>query len=99
MTWARMTDPLTSHLAAASISSDQSRTVKTVILKLLELTDMTDPELCDAYNNLVYIGQAPKASDQHIRTQRKNLHDLGLVRIVGTAKTESGREARVWRKA
>jgi hypothetical protein len=99
MTYARLTDPVTSHLAAASISADQSRNVTTVILKLLELTDMTDPDLCDAYNNLVYIGQAPKASDQHIRTQRKKLHDLGLIRIVGTAKTESGRDARVWRKA
>lgn len=99
MSYARKTDPITSQLAAASISADQSVNVSTVILKLLALTDMTDPDLCDAYRNLVYIGQAPKASDQHIRTQRKYLHDLGLVKIVGIAKTESGRDARVWRKA
>ena len=97
--YARLGDPATSHLAAASISADHRVNVRTVILKLLELTPMTDPELCQAYTNLVYIGQAPKASDQHIRTQRKFLHDLQLVQIVGLAKTESGRQARVWRKA
>ncbi len=99
MSFARQTDPVTSHLAAASISADHKVNVRTVILKLLELSPMTDPELCQAYTNLVYIGQAPKASDQHIRTQRKMLHDLGLVHIVGMAQTESGRQARVWRKA
>ena len=99
MIHARITDPITSHLAAASISNDHTINVRTVILKLLELADMTDPELCQAYNNLVYIGQAPKASDQHIRTSRNQLHKLGLLHIVGTTKTESGRLARVWRKA
>lgn len=99
MTHARHGDPVTSHLAAASISMDHTVKVKTVILKLLELSPMTDPELCQAYMNLVYIGQAPKSSDQNIRTQRKQLHDLGLVHVVGTAQTDSGRLARVWRKA
>lgn len=99
MSNARLTDPLTSHLAAASISMDHKINVRTVILKLLELSPMTDPELCQAYNNLVYIGQAPKASEQHIRTSRNELHKLGLVHVVGTTKTESGRLARIWRKA
>jgi hypothetical protein len=99
MTYARRFDPVTSHLAAASITSNQEVNVKTVILKLLSLSAMTDPELCDAYRNLVYINQAPKASDQHIRTMRNELHKLGLLHVVGTAKTESGRLARVWRKA
>jgi hypothetical protein len=99
MIHARLNDPLTSQLAAASISNDHTVNVRTVILKLLELSEMTDPELCQAYTNLVYIGQAPKASDQHIRTSRKHLHDLGLVHVVGTTKTDSGRLARVWRKA
>ena len=99
MNYARTGDPITSHMAAASISADHTVNVKTVILKLLSLTDMTDPDLCQAYQNLVYIGQAPKASDQHIRTQRNQLHKLGLLHVVGLAKTESGRQARVWRKA
>lgn len=99
MSYARTSDPITSHLAAASISMDHKVNVRTVILKLLELTDMTDPDLCQAYQNLVYIGQAPKASDQHIRTSRNELHKLGLIHVVGLAKTESGRAARVWRKA
>lgn len=99
MTHARTSDPITSHLAAASISMSQSINVRTVVLKLLSLSDMTDPELCDAYRNLVYIGQAPKASDQHIRTQRNELHKLGLLHVIGTTETESGRQARIWRKS
>jgi hypothetical protein len=87
------------QLQAAKYASSTKVTVKTVILKLLELSHMTDPELCDAYRNLMYINQAPKASDQHIRTSRKQLHDLGLVQVVGTETTKSGREARIWRKA
>jgi len=88
-----------SQLKAAKYASSTKVTVKTVILKLLELSPMTDPELCEAYRNLMYINQAPKASDQHIRTSRKQLHDVGLVQVVGVIETVSGRTARIWRKA
>ncbi len=87
------------QLKAAKYASDQRVTVKTVILKLLELTPMTDPELCDAYRQMSYIGQAPTTSDQNIRTQRSNLHKLGLVQVVGTIETPAGRTARIWRRA
>jgi hypothetical protein len=99
MNYARIGDPITSHLAAASISSTTTINVRTVILKLLELSAMTDPELCDAYRQLMYINQAPKASDQHIRTSRNELHKLGLVHVVGTTTLASGRLGRIWRKA
>jgi hypothetical protein len=87
-----------SQLKAAKFSMDTRVTVKTIILKLLELSPMTDPELCQAYRNLSYIGQAPTSSDQNIRTHRAQLHRLDLVQVVGTTKTDSGREARIWRK-
>jgi hypothetical protein len=87
-----------SQLKAAKYASSTKVTVKTVILKLLELSPMTDPELCQAYINLAYIGQAPVTSESNIRTSRKQLHDLGLVQVVGVQKTASGREARIWRK-
>ena len=87
------------QLKAAKYASSTKVTVKTVILKLLELSPMTDPELCEAYRNLMYINQAPKASDQHIRTSRKQLHDVDLVQVVGVIETQSGRTARIWRKA
>ena len=86
------------QLKAAKFSMDTRVTVKTVILKLLELSPMTDPELCDAYRNLSYIGQAPTTTDQNIRTHRAQLHKLGLVQVVGTIQTEAGRTARIWRK-
>jgi len=87
-----------SQLKAAKYSMDTRISVKTVILKLLELSPMTDPELCDAYRNLSYIGQAPTTTDQNIRTHRSQLHKLGLVQVVGTTETESGRTERIWRK-
>jgi hypothetical protein len=87
------------QLKAVKYASTTKVSVKTVILKLLELSPMTDPELCEAYRNLMYINQAPKASDQHIRTSRKQLHDVGLVQVVGVIETQSGRTARIWRKA
>lgn len=87
------------QLKAAKYASSTKVTVKTVILKLLELSPMTDPELCQAYLNLAYIGQAPSSSEQNIRTQRHHLHQLGLLQVVGITKTASGREARIWRKA
>ena len=87
------------QIQAAKYAIDQRVTVKTVILKLLELSPMTDPELCDAYRNMSYIGQAPATTDQNIRTHRAQLHKLGLVHVVGTTQTASGREARIWRKA
>ena len=88
-----------SQLNAAKYANSQKVTVKTVILKLLELSPMTDPELIQAYVNMAYIGQAPVASESHIRTSRSDLHKLGLVHVVGTTKTQSGREARIWRRA
>lgn len=86
------------QLKAAKYAISTKVTVKTVILKLLELSPMTDPELCQAYNQMAYIGQAPTTSEQNIRTSRNELHKLGLVQVVGTTKTPSGREARIWRR-
>jgi hypothetical protein len=88
-----------SQLVAAKVASDTKVKVETVVLKLLELSPMTDPELVQAYMNLVYIGQAPKTTDQNVRGRRKKLHELGLIHVVGVVPTESKRTARVWRKA
>jgi predicted ArsR family transcriptional regulator len=87
------------QIKAAKYSMDTAVTTKTVILKLLELSPMTDPELCQAYNQMSFIGQAPTTTDQNIRTHRVQLHRLGLVHVVGTVKTPSGRTARIWRRA
>lgn len=87
-----------SQLEAAQVANDHRVTVETVLLKLLELSPMTDPELCQAYHQMSYIGQAPATSDQNIRGRRKRLHDLGLIQVVGVITTQSKRTARVWRK-
>lgn len=97
MPHARLTDPSTSHEAAASVSN-VSKT-RSVILSLLELSNMTDPQLVDAYNHMVSIsaGIVPAASDSGIRSRRAELVDAGLVKDTGKrVKLPSGRNAIVW---
>ena len=96
---ARVNDPITSHMAAASIDAARTTPTKEAILNLLSLTPMTDEELCQAYRNMAYIGGAPQSSDQHIRTTRCTLHREGKVHIVGVTKSASGRQTRIWRTA
>jgi hypothetical protein len=96
---ARVNDPITSHMAAASISAGRTTPTKEAILNLLALTPMTDEELCQAYRNMAYIGGAPNSSDQNIRTMRCILHREGKVHIVGVTKSASGRQTRIWRTA
>ena len=96
---ARFSDPIESHLAAASIDGARTTPTKEAILNLLALTPMTDEELCQAYRNMAYIGGAPQSSDQHIRTTRCSLHREGKVHIVGVTKSASGRQTRIWRTA
>ena len=99
MTHARTTDPIESHLAAASISGARRTPTRDAILSLLDLSPMTDEELCQAYRNMAYIGAAPHSSDSNIRTTRCNLHRDGLLHVVGVTKSASGRQTRIWRKA
>jgi len=89
---ARATDPDTSHEAARSVSN--LRLSQESVLKVLRLIPMTDVEMARIYHSSIDV---PLQSDSGLRTRRKELVDLGLVRDSGhRRKLPSGRSAIVW---
>lgn len=91
MARARNTDPITSHLAGASVK-DVTKTQE-YVLKALRRS-RTDVELVEAYNNLK---TAPRASESGIRSRRAELVRKGLVVDTGKrVRLSSGRYAIVW---
>lgn len=93
--FARTTDPITSHLAAASLDGIKLTAIEKAILELLKIP-MNDEDLVTTYQEAMNLGLAPHSSPSGIRTRRNHLHMKGRVRVLGTNKTISGRTARVW---
>lgn len=94
---ARVTDPSTSHSAAASVLNVTE--TQYAILLLLDETALTDAELVEAYHQAWFRDPElfPRASDSGIRSRRAELVALGLVRDTGQRRlTPSGRRAIVW---
>lgn len=97
--YARNTDPQTSHDAANSVSEFTTTKSGQVILFLLGMQGMTDVELVDAYHALHRENPefAPRASDSGIRTRRCQLFRQGFLKDSGDRQlTPSGRQAVVW---
>jgi len=98
MAHARMTDPSTSHLAAASVKNETL--TKRIILNILSDSPMTDEELVEMYRFMsLRIDTVPRASDSGIRSRRAELTRDYKVFAVGYKKTKSGRKAIVWEAA
>jgi hypothetical protein len=93
---ARNTDPVESHLAAASLDGIRLNKVEQAILKMLE-TPMTDEQLVQTYEEQMRLDIVPWSSPSGIRTRRNELHMKRRVRIIGITKSKSGRQARIWR--
>jgi hypothetical protein len=93
--YARTTDPITSHLAAASLDGIKLTAIEKAILKILDIP-MNDEDLVYAYQEAMNLGAVPHSSPSGIRTRRNHLHMKGRVKIIGVNKTASGRKARVW---
>lgn len=93
--FARITDPITSHLAAASLDGIRLSAIEKAVLKILDIP-MNDEDLVATYQEAMNMGLVPHSSSSGIRTRRNHLHVKGRVRIIGTNKTASGRSARVW---
>lgn len=93
--YARLNDPITSHIAAASLDGIKLSKIEESILKILDVP-MNDEDLVHAYQEAMNMGLVPHSSPSGIRTRRNHLHVKGRVRVVGTNKTISGRTARVW---
>jgi hypothetical protein len=96
MPYARITDPQTSHEAAASVLNLSA--TKQVILDLLKFP-ATDEELVNRYQSLARMGQAPTASPSGIRSRRHELEVQGRVRALDYSKSSTGRKAIVWGRA
>lgn len=94
MPYARLTDPETSHEAAASVGNI-SETQK-VILYLLE-NPKTDTSLYRSYLWQWKAGNAPYASESGVRSRRADLVKLGLVKDTQAREVlDSGRKSIVW---
>ena len=92
--FARLTDPITSHEAAETVSNINEQ--KAVILKLLKTTS-TDEQLVEAYNASASLGYAPKVTPQSIRSRRASLVSAGKVRRTGEFRpSATGRRSIVW---
>lgn len=98
MPHARITDPQTSHDAAASVK--EVTATQAIIISLLRVPQ-TDEELVANYNNLrkTHPDIVPRASASGIRSRRAELFQLEKVVPVGYAMTESNRKAIVWEAA
>jgi len=86
---ARTHDPVTSHMAAASVR--ELRPKQQAVLDMLLVEDgLTDEEIARYY-------RGPAQSPSGLRTRRCELVDLGLVRDSGRkAFTAAGRPTIIW---
>lgn len=94
---ARLTDPATSHAAAASVNRAELPYVKRSILTIMALDGpLTDDELWDIWQARMTTQISPSG----LRTRRRELLDDGLVRDTGERRTlPTGRSAIVWGEA
>lgn len=94
MPHARGTDPLTSHLAAESISNGELAKTQILVVSCLAGGPMPDFELVEMFQTLF----PAVASESGIRTRRAELVKLGLVVDTGDKVKipDSGRLAIVW---
>tara|TARA_R110000787_G_scaffold7296_1_gene24995 strand:- start:466 stop:1011 length:546 start_codon:yes stop_codon:yes gene_type:complete len=98
---ARSADPVTSHEAAASITSEALRASQGAVLSLLRLRGpMTDSGIFAAYGvaAVAYETKLPSQSVSGMRTRRAELVQSGLVEFSGDFENlPSGRRSKVWR--
>ena len=95
---ARLTDPETSHAAAASVNIATLPHVKQAILTLYAVCGpMTDDELREVWDQRML---STPISPSGLRTRRRELADAGVVRDSGQRRTlPTGRSAIVWEAA
>ncbi len=92
---ARLSDPATSHDAAASVT-DVTET-QAIILTLLRETPMCDEKLIEQYRMGETLWGFPHKSESGIRSRRAELVRMGFVETIGLQERMStGRFATVW---
>jgi hypothetical protein len=93
---ARTTDPHTSHLAAANLNHVDLSEAKKLIMKILSEHVLSDEYLVDMYTELAAFNPKLSRSPQSIRTMRNQLHQDGLLRMVGIGTSKAGNPARLF---
>lgn len=94
--YARITDPITSHEAAARVNADKLTGTQELIVKLLEVS-MTDEQLVEAFNAYCHIKGIEKlSSPSGIRSRRNELYRAGRIQPIAYGKTSTGRRALIW---
>lgn len=93
---ARRSDPVTSHMAADSISGEAREASELFVLQTVKrMSPLTDADIHD----LAVIG-GNHWSESRLRTARKQLVDKGLIVCVDReGRTDSGRSASRWAAA
>lgn len=94
---ARTTDPVTSHLAAASVEN-LTESQNAVLWMVKSLGPLTDEALVTYYAGRMGRPGFPNQSPSGIRTRRHELTEAGLVEGSGVGSTRSGRKAVLWRE-
>jgi hypothetical protein len=95
----RKTDPVTSRLAAESVTEETITATQKAILYKLECP-MTDYQLVQVLRVDIEMGEQPFVSESGIRSRRAELVEKGLVHDTGLrTKMPSGRYAIVWTKS
>lgn len=96
MPYARLTDPVTSHEAAARVSAERLTQTQEIIVKLLA-EGMTDEELVNAYQAYCRMaGISNISSPSGIRSRRNELYRARRVEAIAYGKSTSGRRSIVW---
>jgi len=93
---ARRPDPVTSHLAALSVTALNEK--QNAVLAMFG-GPFTDELLIDAYYQAEVAGIVPAQSESGIRTRRKELVRAGFLREAGVGRSRSGRSAILWGRA
>lgn len=95
---ARREDPLTSHIAAASVSRKALRATQSALLVLLrEQGPSTDEDIAVAYEKSYSPRGWPRQSPSGLRTRRDELVKVGLVRDTGKRRRlTTGCRGNVW---
>ena len=95
---ARTTDPITSHIAAASIDTSNLNAVEQRLIEIIRRYPLlNDDQIYEHYLDLVSIGLAKMLTPQAIRTIRVNLHRDDFIHVAGVAVNSRGSKARVWK--
>ena len=97
--FARKTDPVTSHEAAATITAPELKSRTEMVYSLLWVA-MTDEQLVNAFNAAANAGFCKPASPQGIRSARANLVKDGRIIAIENefGTTSMGNRCHIWKR-